>query len=49
MTECYIIEGITICKRGWGDIIMPDDDNAKVDIIMALLDKLLSKIEMMEK
>jgi len=43
-SECYVIEGITICKRRYGDIIMPEDDNAKVDIILALLDKLDKKV-----
>ena len=46
---CYIIEGIVICKRSPGDIIMPDDDNAKRDIILALLDKLLTKLEVFEQ
>jgi len=43
-SECYVIEGITICKRRCGDIIMPEDDNAKVDIILALLNKLEAKV-----
>ena len=47
--ECYTIEGITICKRYWGDTIMPEDDNAKRDIIIALLDKLLAKLEVFEQ
>lgn len=44
MSESVIIEGVTIYKRKPNDIIMPEDDNNKREIIIRLLDKMLNKL-----